>query len=363
MPSVPYIFLTDSPSHQQWFVSCDNNAVLQTVPVSGQNAVPYINLNSVTDGTSWQLTVIANPPPTGLNWGQLQTTSIPQGSYPTQALVTAPNGTAYAVQVATVGPPTLGSTANGILQTALPVDTSLLTCTTPISTLAANVLARLEENYTSGVDTGPVFWNKNFEVYTAVVEAMNDLLLLVGRPTQTVGLQFNLTPNSVWQYLPKGLFLISDVWGPQSRLRKGTLFDLDYNQSSWGSDWENDTSPSGPTLWCPCGFNIFIVHPAPTAPQTVLLDGIAYPVAETAFPYSGSETVPFHHEAFGWIEQYAAHYARIKEGSQEFQESLILYQNYLQGAKRMTEIEDRRDPLVFSPSFGAPAGVQSHVKR
>ena len=79
--------------------------------------------------------------------------------------------------------------------------------------------------------------------------------------------------------------------------------------------------------------------------------------------YTGAELVPFHHEAFQWIEMYAAHYCRLKEGSVDFQESLALYQGYLTGAKRMSELEDRRDPLIFSPSFGAQSGVNSLQKR
>jgi hypothetical protein len=272
--------------------------------------------------------------------------------------VTAPNGVTYGVQVATVGPPTLGSTANGILQTAFLIES--YNCNTPISTLAGNVLERIEENYPGG----PIFWNNSFEVYTSIVEAMNDLMMLVGRPTQTVSVPFNLTPNTPWQQVPKGVFLISDIQGPQAPLRKYTLFSYDYEQpGSIGSDWENDSSTSGPTSWAPVGMNLFIVHPACAQPQTVLISGIAYPVAETNYPYSGAEIVPFHHEFFEYLEMYSAHVLRLKEGSAEFQQSMPLYQNYLQGAKRLTEIEDRRDPMIFSTAFGAPAGVNSHVKR
>jgi hypothetical protein len=351
MSLIPVTYLVD-PSGQQWAVGCTNQAVLTTTPVFGQFAVPYVYLNDVSAGASWQLAVATG--------GILTTTNTVQGDYPTQLLVTAPNGVVYGIQIATVGPPALGSVANGILQTALPVDTSSYTCTTPISDLASNVLERLEENYPGG----PVFWNESFEVYTAIVEAENDLLLLVGRPTQTVSMPFNLTPNSVWQTVPKGVFLISDIQGPQAPLHKYTLSSYDYEQpGSIGSDWENDTSPSGPTSWAPVGMTMFVVHPACTSPQTVLISGLAYPVAETNFPYSGSETVPFHDEADVWLEMYAAHILRLKESGPEFQESLVLYQGYLQGAKRLTELENRKDPLIFAPPYGAPVGVNSHTRR
>src|SRR5208283_2883559 len=174
MSLVPLIFLVDS-SGQQWQVSVTNAGILQNVPVYGEPAVPYVYLNSVTDGTSYQLFIVGNPPPTGFFWGQARTKSIPQGNYPTSLLVTAPNGVIYGIQVATVGPPILGSLTAGILQTILP---QALNCNTPISALASNVLCRLEENYSSS----SVFWNQSFEIYTALVEAMNDLMLLVGRP-------------------------------------------------------------------------------------------------------------------------------------------------------------------------------------
>ena len=350
MSQLPPIYLADS-SGQQWNWCLDNNAIPRIVPVSGQPAIPFLYLNSVSDNTSWQIEVL-------VGGGDLQTTNVPQGDYPKQALTTAPNGVVYAFQVATVGPPILGSTINGVLQVALPSDTSSLTCTTPISTLATNVLSRLEE-----LPPG-IFWNEQFETYTAIVEGLNDLLMLIGRPTQTVSTPFNLVPNSVWQRVPRGVYLISDIQGPQAPLRKFTLYSYDYEQpGNIGSDWENDSDPRGPTSWAPVGMNMFVVHPAPTSPMTVLISGIAYPVAETGFPYTGAELVPFHHEFHVLLEMYAAHVSRLKEGSVDFQESLALYQGYLTGAKRMSELEDRRDPLIFSPSFGAQSGVNSLQKR
>jgi hypothetical protein len=63
------------------------------------------------------------------------------------------------------------------------------------------------------------------------------------------------------------------------------------------------------------------------------------------------------------LEEYAAHICRLKEGSQDFQESLSLYKSYLAGARRMTEIETRKDDLIFSTSFGAQSGLHSRVRR
>lgn len=92
-------------SGQQWQLSCndDGTGPVET-PVSGQTAVPFINVNSATDNASWQITVVPNPPPAGSNWGDLVSTSIAQGNYPVQIVVASPNGTFYGIQVETIGP-------------------------------------------------------------------------------------------------------------------------------------------------------------------------------------------------------------------------------------------------------------------
>ena len=230
-------------------------------------------------------------------------------------------------------------------------------CSVPISTLADHVQERLEET----VGSPGTFWLRQAEVYTALIEACNDLLILVGRPSLTVNLPFTLQPNSVWQTLPSGLFLITDVIGPSSTLWKMSLYEMDYVQSSWGPDWENDTTDT-PKRWFPIGLSRFGVHPACTTPTQILLTGIAYPTTNP-WPYNGAETAPYHHEFFEALEQYAAHYCRIKETGAEMDESLSLYQGYLSLAERMTQIEDRRDPLIFSKAVGGLTGVVNIQKR
>jgi len=97
---------------------------------------------------------------------------------------------------------------------------------------------------------------------------MNDLILLVGRPTQMVSFPFNLAPNSVWQsfsgydfgggFFGGGgfgggsalFYLITDIQGPQSTLWKVNLHDIDYVAPSWGPDWENDVAEN-PLRWFP----------------------------------------------------------------------------------------------------------------
>lgn len=225
-----------------------------------------------------------------------------------------------------------------------------------VATLAPAVNNRLEET------TPPVFWAEQPEVYSALIEAINDLTLLVGRPVQSVQVPLSLQPNSVWQAVPRGIFLITDIYGPQSLLRKTTLHGLDYVQASWGADWENDTDPAGPDRWAPIGLTLFAVHPAPTAAQIVNINAIPYPATD-GWPYTGTEGVPFQDEFFEALEEYAAHYCRIKEGGVELQESMSLYASYLKAAQRMSSIQDRQDPLIFSPAWGGASGLNSATQR
>lgn len=219
-----------------------------------------------------------------------------------------------------------------------------------ISTLSVQVQNRLEETVGAGL-----WWSRQYELYSALMEAQNDLLLLVGRPTQIVNVPFSLTPNSVWQTVPKGYFIITDILGAGSPLYRINLWDLDYLQTSWGSDWTQDVDDAA-TKWAPIGFNMFVVHPAPKVGQTVLVSGIAYPTTDS-WPYSGNEPVIAQDEFFVALEQYAAAYCRIKELGAEFEEGIKLMENYMSLARRWTQLSDLRDPLLFTMNYGAANNV------
>lgn len=227
---------------------------------------------------------------------------------------------------------------------------------TTISTLADKVQNRLEETVGSGA-----WWSRVYELYSALAEAENDLLLLVGRPTQVVTVPVTLTANTVWQTMPKGYLHITDIQGASGPLYRINLWDLDYTQTYWGSDWEQDVADVV-IEFAPIGFNLFVVHPAPAVPQVVQITAVQYPVT-TTWPYDGTQTVPFEDNYFQIIEEYAAFYARIKELGSEFQEGLKLFDSYMQGAKRMTQIQDLRDPLLFTSGFGATQNVNPITKR
>lgn len=228
---------------------------------------------------------------------------------------------------------------------------------TTIATLGNIVQERLEE-----IPGGPgQWWSQQYEIFSALMEAQNDLLLLVGRPTQTVNVPFNVVPNSCWQVVPQGLLLITDIQGFSSPLYKINLWDLDYLQTSWGSDWQQDVDDAA-VRWAPVGFNMFVIHPAVDTAQTVNLTAIQYPTTDI-WPYTGAELVQFEDNYFQLIEEYAAFYCRIKEMGGEFQVGLKLFDQYLSGAKRMTQIQDLRDPLLFSSGYGATQNANPTTMR
>lgn len=228
-----------------------------------------------------------------------------------------------------------------------------------VATLAANVQSRLEEVPNSA----GAWWSAQYEIFSAIMEAQSDMLLLVGRPTQTVNIPFTVVANSVWQTVPQGLLAITDIQGFSSPLYKVNLWDLDYLQTSWGSDWTQDLNAVS-YRWAPVGFNMFVIHPALPQGfnQVVNITAIAYPTTDV-WPYTGSETIQFEDNYFQLIEEYAAFYCRIKELGAEFQEGLKLFDQYMQGAKRMTQIQDKRDPLLFTSGFGGTQNVNPGTRR
>ena len=107
---------------------------------------------------------------------------------------------------------------------------------------------------------------------------------------------------------------------------------------------------------------MFCIHPAVSTSQTVNVTAIQYPMTD-AWPYTGSETVPFEDNFFHLLEVYAAHYCRIKEMGGEFQESMKLFEEYMQGAKRMSQVQDLRDPLLFTSGYGGSQNINPTTKR
>jgi hypothetical protein len=206
-----------------------------------------------------------------------------------------------------------------------------------------------------------IFWNEQFEVWAGLAEGINELLLMIGRPTQIFNETITIESNTVWQTMPSGVLALTNLNVNGSQLKKTTLRALDYTQSSWSSAWQSDRAPV-PARWAPVGLGMFIVHPAPVQPIFAQATGIAYPFTDT-WPPAGTDVSPFEKNLDQALEMYAASYARVKEIGQDFQEGLELYKRFQQIGQRYSVIQDRRDDLVWTQSFGAPTAPSQVYKR
>jgi hypothetical protein len=226
--------------------------------------------------------------------------------------------------------------------------------TSTIAQLAPAVGQRLQD------DTF-VFWNRQFEAFAGLAEAITELLLIIGRPTTIFNQVVTIQPNSVWQAMPSGLLCLTDIRLAGRRLNKTTLRSLDNLCASWTSSWESDRA-AAPARWAPLGLASFVVYPAPLWPIQVNVTGIAYPIT-TSWPPSGAEQSPFHAEVDQALQLYAAAYCRTKEVGQDAEMGWALYQQFLEIGQRLSQIEDRRDSLVWTRSLGAPTAPSQVAHR
>src|SRR5271163_1761215 len=172
-------------------------------------------------------------------------------------------------------------------------------------------------------DPTGIFWQTSLEAYSAVAEAISELMLIIGRPTQQTNTLVTLIPNVVWQPLPQNLLTVTNIQSNGAWLKRTTIRAMDYTQASWGSDWESDRGPA-PKRWAPVGMKMFAVHPAPLTPVQVTVAGIQYPVIGT-YPLSGTQTSPFHTEFDDALNMYAAAYLRMKTLGDDALEGQRLY--------------------------------------
>src|SRR6185437_2781738 len=223
-----------------------------------------------------------------------------------------------------------------------------------LSPLADEVQDRLEEPRSAGI-----FWSRTAEIYPALVEGMNEAMLITGDPELKLGTLFTSQPNKTWQTMPAGILVILRMQAPNGLpIKKESLVTLDRFQPGWQKD-TGDT----PLNWIPMGLNLFGVYPKLTQAINVTVAGIQIPVNE-APPFSGNETVPFPAEYNEGFVDYAAHVCRFKEAGAEFEASLAVYQRFLDRMMELSKFAYRRDALrfVLGPA-GAGAQVTDVVKR
>lgn len=226
--------------------------------------------------------------------------------------------------------------------------------TSTIAAMAPQVAARLQ-------DPNSTFWLLNFEMYAGIAEGISELLLMIGRPTVQFDTQITLQPNTVWQSMPANVLALTNIQCNGSMLKKTVLHSLDYLQASWGSGWESDRGPA-PQRWSPLGLNYFIVHPAPLQPIQVNIAAIQYPIL-TTWPPNGTELSPFEKNIDQALQVYATAYCRMKETGNDAEVGFGLYKEFQKIAQRYSQIQDRRDDLVWTQSFGAPTAPSQVSKR
>lgn len=212
-----------------------------------------------------------------------------------------------------------------------------------VATLGTHVAERLQ-------DPTSRFWHLHNEMYAGIEEAINDMMLLVGRPTIQYQTLVTLQPNTVWQRMPANMIALTNMRSNNYSLWKTSLHSMDYVQASWGPDWTADRA-NVPARWFPLGLTWFGVHPAPLAAIQVVVAGVSNPFTD-AWPPTGAEKSPFNDEFNQALELYATAYCRLKEIGDDALEGNQLMNQYTQIAQRLTDIEDNNDALIFNQAFG-----------
>lgn len=221
-----------------------------------------------------------------------------------------------------------------------------------INDLALRVQDRLEE----ARDGIGIFWSLQDEIYVALVEGMNEAMLLTGEPQIRASVSTNLVPNNNLQPMPAGAIAILRVEATNSTsIRKYYVCDLDRQYPAW----ENDAA-STIQAWFPFGLNQWGIYPQVTEAQQVVVTYVGFPVT-AALPYTGAEPVPFQEEFCEGFTDYAAHILRLKEGGPDFQESMTEYNRFLAKMQDMTSFAKRKDRLRFT-KFGAAATVTNTME-
>lgn len=219
-----------------------------------------------------------------------------------------------------------------------------------LATLSGGVQDRLEEPRGPGI-----FWQLQAELYPLLVEAMNAFTLITGEPQyRNIAAPYTIPASTSFAPLPMppdAIALLRVEGAGSLAYDRCWVIDLDRHYPGW----ETKTGPV-PQIWFPFGLSQFGIYPNLTAPATVILVYIQLAVS-TPRPYTGAEAVPFQSEYFDALDDYAAAMARLKEGTLEFQEAIVLFQRFLSKAEELSNFAYRKGSLRFSRSLGVQAGI------
>jgi len=188
-----------------------------------------------------------------------------------------------------------------------------------------------------------VFWSLQNEIFTALVEAANEAMLLTGEPQVRSTQATTLLTNSNLQPMPPGALAILRVEGVNSLpISKLFVCDLDRQYPAW----ENDAGYRA-KAWFPVGLTQWGIYPQILVDQQVVITYVEIPVS-APLPYTGAEILPFQEEFCEGFIDYAAHICRLKETGSEFQESMAEYDRFLTKMQDMSTFAKRKDRLRFT---------------
>ena len=214
-----------------------------------------------------------------------------------------------------------------------------------LAQLAADVANRLN-------DPGNVFYSTS-EIYWALAEGMCEASLITGNPVVSA-YQVTVPAQTTVCATPTGMLAIQSIVSTGSVSVLGTtMSDLD----SVNPSWENDTGPAIES-WIPLGVGKFGVYPKLTAPQTVTIVGLGYPVPNMA-ALTGSEPSPFEQGYNDMLVSYASHVLRLKQAGTEFTQSIVEYQRFLTQCGMLSRWSVRTGSLKFSSGIGFGLGTTS----
>lgn len=202
--------------------------------------------------------------------------------------------------------------------------------TTLVSTLIDRVLTDLQQD-----PTDPVYWTRQ-ETLDIVWEGLVEINLLSGYYQTSV--TQTLTNNSL-QGAPEHIAII--------HVRMGTAALLKYSVDALDSqfpNWEDESAVAAPRRWAALGTNLFIVHPRTTTTGTVA----TIDVLQLADQLAETDIIPLDDEYIEALEKYVFHVARLKEGGQEFQQSLSSYQQFTTYAAQLSARVAWKDAPIWA---------------
>lgn len=173
------------------------------------------------------------------------------------------------------------------------------------------------------------FW-RDTEVNQLIQEALRVWNTLTGYWRTRVATEKTVA-NQVWYTVPGTITSAMRMEWNGKPLAPTSLYDLDFGRPNW--EGETTTSggsvPSEPQMWTPAGLTLVAIWPADAVAQDSLVyDGVAAtPILSVDDAY-----IDIGREELTYLLDYIQHIAVFKEGGAEFEATLPLMQEFLQGA-------------------------------